>query len=74
MITRHDDGTFVIQEGSAEMFGEFRFGLDIREREGDRVRRRNIGWYRTMRGARNALSMERGCTEARCEHGLDRNL
>lgn len=57
---REDTGRYVIEEGDPELFGEFRFALDRRDTfpAGDTIRT-NIGWYRTYRGALNALSMER---------------
>jgi hypothetical protein len=61
MKVRHDDGSFVIEEHAGHLVGEFRFALDRRERQPEGYDRiRNIGWYRTYRGALNALSMERG--------------
>jgi len=60
MTTKHDSGDFVIEEHNGQTFGEFRFSLDRRERDGEVTRLVNIGWYRTYRGALNALSMEAG--------------
>lgn len=58
--TRLDTGTYIIEQHDAEMYGEFRFSLDRREPMPDGGRRlTNVGWYRTYRGAMNALSMER---------------
>ena len=58
--TRLDTDEFIIEEHDDELFGEHRFSLDRRERLGDCVRLVNVGWYRTLRGAMNALSMEGG--------------
>jgi hypothetical protein len=59
-VTRHDDGTFVIEEHAGHLVGELRFALDRRERQPEGYNRiTNIGWYRTYRGAMNAMSMER---------------
>lgn len=67
MKVREDTGTYVIEEHAGPMVGECRFALDRREPGTDGVTRLiNIGWYRTYRGAMNALSMERGSTPAPC--------
>jgi len=57
--TRHDDGTFVIEEHDIEAFGEHRFAVDRRDNAGGHFIRTNVGWYRTYRGALNAVSMEK---------------
>jgi hypothetical protein len=60
MPIREDTGRHIIEEHDAAMFGECRFALDRRDRDDDgTVRLVNVGWYRTYRGAMNALSMER---------------
>lgn len=59
---REDIGDFVIEEQSVtgDTYGEYRFALDRRVRQPDgTVRLVNVGWYKTYRGAMNALSMER---------------
>lgn len=60
---RLDTGSLVIEEHSGPMVGEYRFSLDRRDRDEQGVRIVNLGWYRTYRGAMNALSMERSATE-----------
>lgn len=59
---REDIGDFIIEEQSVtgDTYGEYRFALDRRVRQPDgTVRLVNVGWYKTYRGAMNALSMER---------------
>lgn len=60
---REEIGEFIIEEQSVtgDTYGEYRFSLDRRVRLPDGTTRLvNVGWYRTYRGAMNALSMERG--------------
>lgn len=59
---REEIGDFIIEEQSVsgDTYGEYRFALDRRVRDPDgTVRLVNVGWYKTYRGAMNALSMER---------------
>lgn len=63
MVKRHDDGTYVIEEHNGPMVGEYRFSLDrrihVNSADGGYKTLTNISWFRTYRGALNALSMEK---------------
>ena len=56
-----DAGTFIIEEHTGEVFAGLRFSLDEKFRDADGVVRiLNIGWYRTLEGARHALDLACG--------------
>lgn len=53
-----DSGTFIIEEHTGEMFADLRFSLDERITQDDGTKvLLNIGWYRTLEGARHALML-----------------
>lgn len=62
MTTHLDTGAFVIEEHAGDMYDNgLRFSLDERHRDADGVVRiLNIGWYRTLEGARHALDLACG--------------
>lgn len=59
-----DAGTFIIEEHTGEMFADLRFSLDekVTQDDGSKVLL-NIGWYRTLEGARHALALATQPTE-----------
>ena len=70
---REEIGNYILEERSVAggTYGEYRFSVDRKVREQDgTIRLVNVGWYKTRRGARNAISMERSARmEDRSVHG-----
>lgn len=59
-----DSGTFIIEEHAGEMYAGLRFSLDERVTQDDGTKvLLNIGWYRTLEGARHALMLASQPTE-----------